>query len=105
MCDTHVKNLPGREVGPAKPGGSLSVAITDEEKRGTCETHKYGPCSAALGAYRYSAHVGRSSQPTGTNYLRYESTKNLPLPPPVDKQQGGNDHYHRRRPSTEPTSR
>lgn len=39
------------------------------------------PCSATLEAYRYSAHVGRSSQPTGTNYLRCES-KNLL----VDKQ-------------------
>lgn len=43
------------------------------------------PCSATLVAYRYSAHVGRSSQPTGTNYLRYESSKNLS----VDKQRGG----------------
>lgn len=44
------------------------------------------PCSATLEAYRYSAHVGRSSsQPTGTNYLRCESSKNLP----VDKQRGG----------------
>ncbi|KAF7396709.1 hypothetical protein HZH66_007571 [Vespula vulgaris] len=42
-------------------------------------------CSVALEAYRYSAHVACSSQATGTNYLRYESTKNLLW---VDKQQG-----------------
>lgn len=75
-----------RALGTRRNFGTL-LARRSRTKKNAVHARRINmvPCSATLGAYRYSAHVGRSSQPTGTNYLRYESSKNLS----VDKQRGG----------------